>query len=91
MLVHMRFLRGIAADGFKALASLRDLATFCSVVIGDDAGDVLVREGKHLRQQVVLIEVLHMVDLVQIFMIFRCQILNGVKDLFILHEARPEL
>ena len=89
MLVHLRFLSDIA-DGFKALASLRDLGTFGSVVVGDDAGDVLVREGKHLRQQVVLVEVLHIVDRGQRLEVVLGYALNLSKDPLILDETCPE-
>ena len=90
MLVQLRFL-GDIADGFKALASLHDLATFGPVVVGDDAGDVLVRERKHLRQQVVLVEVLHVVDRGQRLEVVLGYALNLPKDPLILHETRPEL
>lgn len=89
MLVHLRFLSDIA-DSFKALASLRDLGTFGSVVVGDDAGDVLVREGKHLRQQVVLVEVLHIVDRGQRLEVVLGYALNLSKDPLILDETCPE-
>ena len=89
MLVQLRFL-GDISDGFKALASLHDLATFGPVVVGDDAGDVLVRERKHLRQQVVLVEVLHVVDRGQRFEVFLGYALNLPKDTLILDETRPE-
>ena len=90
MLVQLRFL-GDIADGFKALASLHDLATFGPVVVGDDAGDVLVRERKHLRQQVVLVEVLHVVDRGQRLEVVLGYALNLPKDPLILDETRPEL
>ena len=46
------------------------------VLVGNDAGYVLMRECKHLWQQVVLIEIFEIVDLIERAQVFRCRVLD---------------
>ena len=48
-------------------------------------------EGKHLRQQVVLVEVFQVVDLIERALVLLGNVLDLVKDLLVVDKARPEL
>ena len=50
-----------------------------------------MREGKHLRQQVVLVEVFQVVDLIERALVLLGNVLDLVKDLLVVDKARPEL
>ena len=50
-----------------------------------------MRERKHFRQQVILIEVLEVVDLVERAEVFRCSVLDLCQNPLILDKARPVL
>ena len=50
-----------------------------------------MREGKHLRQQVVLVEVFQVVDLIERALVLLRHVLDLVKDLLVVDKARPEL
>ena len=56
-----------------------------------DAGHILMREGKHLRQQVVLVEVFQVVDLIERALVLLGNVLDLVQDLLVVDKARPEL
>ena len=50
-----------------------------------------MREGKHLRQKVVLVEVFQVVDLIERALVLLRHVLDLVKDLLVVDKARPEL
>ena len=51
---------------------------------------VLLRESKHLRQDVILVKVLEVIDLVQTLLVVVRYILNLAQDLLVLDENAPE-
>ena len=55
------------------------------------AGHILVWERKHLRQQVVLVEVFQVVNLVERALVLLRHVLNLVENLLVLDKTRPEL
>ena len=48
-------------------------------------------EGKHLWQQVVLVEVFQVVDLIEGALVLLGNVLDLVQDLLVVDKARPEL
>ena len=61
------------------------------VLVGDDSGDILMWIGKHLRQQIAIIEVLQVVDLIQSLLILKGKVLDLAHDALIFSEALPVL
>ena len=56
-------------------------------MIVSDAGHILMWEGKHLRQQVVLVEVFQVVDLIERALVLLRHVLDLVKDLLVVDKA----
>ena len=80
----------LLVDRFETLAIGRN-AALGTIIVGDDPGDVLVREGEHLRQKIVLIKVLHVVYGCQGLQVALRDTLDLAKDPLILDETCPEL
>ena len=80
-----------AAERFQVFAELAcGRCTFGAVIVGDDAGDVLVGESEHLGQEVVLVEVLHVVDGGKALEVVLGNTLYFSKNPLILDETCPE-
>ena len=73
---------------FVLLLARRQSRRF-AVVVGD-TGDVLVRERKHLRQQVVFVEVFQVVYLVERALVLLGRLLDLIEDFFIFRKTHPE-
>ena len=60
------------------------------VSVGYHSGHILVGEGKHLGQQVVLIEVFEVVDLVESTVVIRGDLLDLIQYSLVVDVACPE-
>ena len=84
-------IRLLVCERFQVFAELAcGRCTFGAVIVGDDAGDVLVGESEHLGQEVVLVEVLHVVDGGKALEVVLGNTLYFSKNPLILDETCPE-
>ena len=77
-----------ACDVFFCRVGL--LAGSVAISVGNDSSDVLMRESKHLWQEVVLVEVFQVVNVICRSQVVCGHLLDLVQDPLVLDKTLPE-